>query len=97
MPTSLETINFFLDQTSNLQNIKVKKMFGDYGIYYKNKFCGLICDNRLFLKATTSIRKVIVQDNIKPYPGGGKNYWHIDDSIWDQPAKMCVLIRLANL
>ncbi len=51
MSTSQSTADFILDQI-NLPSTAVRKMFGEYALYYQGKVVALICDNTLFVKIT---------------------------------------------
>ena len=68
--------------------ISFKKMFGEYTISCNGKVITLVCDNQLFLKPTSSVRKMIdTLEKAPPYPGA-KPYFqitqHIDDQEWLQ-------------
>lgn len=52
MATSLGTIEFILDQLSDLAGVRARKMFGEYALYYHEKVVALVCDNQLFVKIT---------------------------------------------
>lgn len=73
-----------MDQLQNAGEITAKKMFGEYGIYSEGKLFGLICDNKLFIKPTTSGREYIgnVVEAL-PYPGA-KSSFLIEDKIEDR-------------
>jgi DNA transformation protein and related proteins len=52
MSTSQSTVDFILDQLSQIDSISTRKMFGEYALYCKGKVVGLICDDTLFIKIT---------------------------------------------
>ena len=81
MATDQKFVDFVLDQIENAGEITAKKMFGEYGIYADGKIFGLICDNKLFIKPTTSGRKFI-GDVVEapPYPGAKPSFL-IEDKI----------------
>ena len=83
-PSDIEFIEFIVDQIENAGEIRYRKMFGEYAIYYDNKVVALVCDNQLFVKPTKSGRSFI-GDVIEapPYPGA-KLYFLIDDKIEDR-------------
>ncbi|MDE5570330.1 MAG: TfoX/Sxy family protein [Ruminococcus sp.] len=56
MATSKEYYNFIMEQLSELENVRSRKMMGEYIIYYKNKVIGGIYDNRFLIKPTESAR-----------------------------------------
>ena len=61
-------------------------MFGEYGVYANGKMFGLICDNKLFIKPTTSGRDFIKNVlEVPPYPGAKPSFLieeKIEDSDW---------------
>ena len=54
MPSSKEYLNFVLGQLSDLNDITVKPMMGEYLIYYRGKLVGGIYDDRLLVKPVKS-------------------------------------------
>lgn len=59
MATDQNFVDFVVGQIQNAGEITAKKMFGEYGIYSNGKIFGVICDNKLFIKPTSSGRKFI--------------------------------------
>ena len=47
MASSIDFVQYIVDQCSKAGDIVAKKMFGDYGIYCDGKIFGLICDDKL--------------------------------------------------
>ena len=66
MSSTKEFKNFILDQISNLKNIEVKPMMGEYLLYYNNILFGGIYDDRLLIKITKSNKKFNL-NNVVPY------------------------------
>lgn len=54
MPSSKEYVNFISGQLSNLNEITVKPMMGEFLVYYRSKLVGGIYDNRLLVKPVKS-------------------------------------------
>ena len=52
MPTSRETIDYFLAQTAGAGSMRARSMFGEYALYHENKVVGLVCDDQLYIKMT---------------------------------------------
>ena len=52
MSTSQSTMDYILDQLSPLRDVSVRKMFGEYAVYYGGKVVGLVCDDKLYIKIT---------------------------------------------
>ena len=79
-------VDFVLEQIKNTGEVNAKKMFGEYGIYADGKLFGLICDNKLFIKPTTSGREFIGDVvEASPYEGAKPSFLiedKIEDSEW---------------
>lgn len=50
MATSKGYLEFLQEQLSDLGDIRVRSMMGEYLLYYKDKLVADICDDRLFVK-----------------------------------------------
>lgn len=96
MSTSKSQINFILDQLKFVPEIRTRKMFGEYGLYAENKFFGMVCEEKLFLKSTESLRLLIKDDGQRAYPGASDGYYHIDYEYIENP-KALKKIVLASL
>lgn len=71
MSSSKDFLGFVLDQLSILPDITYRAMMGEYIIYYRGKIVGGIYDNRLLIKPTKSISKIIPNPKLEiPYPKG---------------------------
>lgn len=51
MPTDESYFEYILEQLSELEDIRARKMFGEYILYYKDRIFGGIYDNRLLVKS----------------------------------------------
>ncbi len=93
MASDLSFVQYVCDQMRQAGEVAYKKMFGEYGLYLDGKIFALVCDNRLFIKATDAGR-VFLQAPVEepPYPGA-KNYFSMDALIDDAPA-LCELARI---
>ena len=52
-------VDYIVDQLSGLNNIRILKMFGEYGLYCNEKIVLLICDDKVFVKRTEIGEKLI--------------------------------------
>lgn len=69
MATSKEFTKDVLD-AYGARNVRVRAMFGEYGIYCEDKFVGVICDNTLLLKVTEQGDSFAPHlEKESPYPG----------------------------
>jgi TfoX/Sxy family transcriptional regulator of competence genes len=74
MATEKATVDFILDQLAPLP-VRARSMFGEYGLYYDEKFVALICDDTLFVKPTTISDQFFTDaDLAPPYPGAKDHY-----------------------
>jgi TfoX/Sxy family transcriptional regulator of competence genes len=85
MSTKQETIDFILEQLSDIENIRARKMFGEYVLYCDEKVVGLVCDDELFIKPTEMGKEYVGADyeEGQPYPGA-KIYIKIGEKIDDR-------------
>ncbi|MBO4480561.1 MAG: TfoX/Sxy family protein [Alphaproteobacteria bacterium] len=71
MASSKDFLEFVLGQLSMLPDITYRAMMGEFIIYYHGKIIGGIYDNRLLVKPTESILKIIPHATMEiPYDGG---------------------------
>lgn len=71
MASSKDFLEFVLEQLSVLPEITYRAMMGEYIIYYHGKIVGGIYDNRLLIKPTKSVLKIIPNAKMEiPYPKG---------------------------
>lgn len=84
MSTKPETVEYILEQLSQLTNIRTRKMFGEYALYCDEKVVALICDDTLFVKPTIAGKKFVGDDYQEgpPYPGA-KMYIKVDEKLDD--------------
>jgi TfoX/Sxy family transcriptional regulator of competence genes len=97
MATSKEFMEYIVDQVgrgSGIENISVRKMFGEYALYYLGVTVGLICDDTLFVKIIPETEKILGSHATGlPYPGA-KPWYQLDESDLDNYELMEVLINV---
>lgn len=70
MPSSKGYLNFILGQLSDLNEITVKPMMGEFLLYYRGKLVGGIYDDRLLVKPVKSAIDYMPQATYSlPYDG----------------------------
>ena len=70
MPSSKAYLNFILGQLSDLNEITIKPMMGEFLIYYREKLVGGIYDDRLLVKPVKSAVVYMPQaERSLPYEG----------------------------
>lgn len=83
MASKQETLDFILSQMTGIEDIRTKKMMGEYLIYYHDKVVGGIYDDRLLVKRTVSSRAILSEAPEElPYEGG-KPMLSMSDIIFD--------------
>lgn len=96
MATSQSTMDFLLDQLSDLANVSSKKMFGEYCLYVAGKPVALVCDDQLFLKPT-SVGRAMVQQVIEGAPySGAKPHLLITADLWEDRDWLTKLIQATD-
>lgn len=69
-------------------------MFGEYCLYLSGKPVGLVCDDQLYLKPTTSGKgKLAEVVEGSPYPGA-KPHLLITADQWEDAEWLCDLVRV---
>jgi len=66
MASNPDLVQYIVDQCSDAGEIIAKKMFGDYGLYCKDKIIGLICDSNLYIKPTEAGRALLRNEELRP-------------------------------
>lgn len=97
MATSQNTIDFLLDQLAGVDQVSVRKMFGEYCLYFAGKPVGLVCDEQLFLKPTAAGLAMLpeVVEGF-PYPGA-KAHLLISADLWEDRVWFVRLIQTTAL
>lgn len=70
MASSIEYLNFILEQLSFLDDVTYRLMMGEFIIYYKGKIIGGIYDDRFLVKPVKSAIKMMPEaERQLPYEG----------------------------
>lgn len=86
MASDLNFVEYVVDQLKGHCIVSYKRMFGEFGLYAEDRFFGVVCDNRLFIKPTEGGR-AFIGDPVEapPYPGAKPSFLiedRIEDSDW---------------
>lgn len=93
MATKQSTIDYLTEQLSGLNNLRTRKMFGEYAVYCDEKVVGFVCDDQLFIKPISEAKEFIGEvDEAPPYPGA-KNYYLITADKWEDSEWLKELIE----
>ena len=91
MASTKEYLDFIMDQLSDLEEVKVRAMMGEYIIYYRGKIVGGIYDDRFLVKPVPAA-VALMPDAQKELPyEGAKEMLLVDDV--DNRKFMCSLLR----
>ncbi len=64
--------DFVLDQLSELTGLTCRAMFGGYGLYYREKFFGIIHKGRLYFKVAPKTVSLYKEQGMKPFRPNAK-------------------------
>ncbi len=71
MASTLDFVEYAVDQLSGAGTITYKRMFGEFGMYCDGKYFACVCDNKLFVKITEPGRALLPDcPTAPPYKGG---------------------------
>lgn len=91
MASSKEYLDFIMDQFSDLEDVTVRAMMGEYIIYYRGKIVGGIYDDRFLVKPVRAAVELMPEAQRElPYEGA-KEMLLVDDV--DNREFMCNLLR----
>jgi len=91
MASSKEYLDFIMDQLSDLEEVKVRAMMGEYIIYYRGKIVGGIYDDRFLVKPVPAA-VAFMPDAQKEMPYEGAKEMLLVDNV-DNREFMCNLLR----
>ena len=92
MRTHPDFAAYAAEQLSRAGNIRLRKMFGEYGVYCDGIFFGVICEDQLFVKITPEAEAAFPGlPKAQPYEGA-RNYFLIEDI--DNRESLAALVRL---
>ena len=75
MATSVEFIEYVMDQINGVGDTRYRKMFGEYMVYVNDKPILLVCDDTVYVKMRDEIKKQMQCAEIgNPYEGAKPHY-----------------------
>ena len=92
MGTHPDYAAYAAEQLSQAGNIRLRKMFGEYGVYCDGIFFGVICEDQLFVKITPEAEAAFPGLPKAPPHEGARNYFLIEDI--DNRESLAALVRL---
>jgi TfoX/Sxy family transcriptional regulator of competence genes len=95
MSTKQSTIDYILDQLASLQNVRARKMFGEYALYCDDKVVGLVCNDTLYIKITEPGKKFVGKHYQAGHAyEGAKESMLIDGNLIEDREWLSELIRI---
>jgi DNA transformation protein len=102
MPMRPEFRDYLLELFERFGPIRIKAMFGGFGLYSGEIFFGLIADERVYLKVDDTTRadfeaegKTHFTFKLKSGDIGAMSYFEIPDRLYDDPDELAVWARKA--
>lgn len=75
MATSKAYIDFVCEQLSDFDNLRYRKMFGEYMVYINDKPVLSVCDNTVFVKKLPELCELMSDTECGfPYDGAKEHY-----------------------
>ena len=95
MSTTQSTVDYILDQLASVEDVAVRKMFGEYALYCDGKVVGLVCDDTLFVKITEEGKSFVGRYYTEGHAyKGAKVSMLIDEDRIDDREWLAELIRI---
>ena len=84
--------NYILDQLVQVEGIRVRRMFGGFGLYRREKFFGIISGDFLFFKTNDNTRDKYIELGSGPFKASEKqvlkNYYEVPVEIIESPSSL---------
>lgn len=78
MATTIDFIQYVVQQMQSDNHLRYIRMMGEYCIYYDDKVIALVTDNQLFLKDTPSGRLLLSEITLQEAYPGSKQFLLVD-------------------
>jgi DNA transformation protein len=100
LSTSTGFRRYVLDQLEELGEVTARSMFGGVGLYYKDRFFGIIAGDVLYLKVNEGNRpdfEAAGMSPFKPYPhrSGTMKYYAVPVEVLESPVELAAWARKA--
>ncbi len=93
MASDQSTVDYIVEQMSRGNVVRAKKMFGEYGVYCRETFVGVISNDQLYLKITDAGR-VLLPDASEGSPyRNAKPHLVIPEDVVEDPERLSELAR----
>ncbi len=101
MSRSSEFVTFVVEQMTSIGKLRVRAMFGGYGIYLDDCFIAIIVDDRLYFKADSVTASEFEVKGLSPfsYMARGKlvtmKYFEAPPEVFEEPEAMRFWVQKA--
>jgi len=95
MSTRKDTAEFLLEQLSGVDDVRAKRMFGEFGIYVGDRFVAVVCDEDLYVKPTGAGRSHFSGFIERPPFPGAKPWLLVPGERWDDRDWLAQLFRVS--
>jgi TfoX/Sxy family transcriptional regulator of competence genes len=93
MASDPSTVAFIVEQASRGNDIRERKMFGEYGLYCGETFVGIVADDTLYLKVTDAGAALLPEAGRgSPYPGA-KPHLVVEEDVIEDAERLSELVR----
>lgn len=96
MPCRQETLDLIAFHAAGAGEVRIKRMFGEAGLYLDEVIIALICDDRLFLKPTDAGREVLGDPEMGPPYPGAKEHFVVPESVITDSEKLAELLQVTK-
>ncbi len=79
MATTQDYIHFIAEQLSDLDDISIRSLMGEYIVYYRGKIAAYVCDNRFLVKPVASAIAMLPDAPFQPPYEGAKDMLLVED------------------
>jgi TfoX/Sxy family transcriptional regulator of competence genes len=93
MATEKATVDFILDQLAPLP-VRARAMFGEYGLYFDEKFVALICEDTLFVKPTAISDQFFTSADLAPPYPHAKNHYAVPAALLEESERLREVIAV---
>jgi TfoX/Sxy family transcriptional regulator of competence genes len=84
MSSRKDTVDFLLEQLSGIDDVRAKRMFGEFGLYVGDQFVAVVCDDDLFVKPTPGGRKFFPDVVERPPFARAKPWLLVPGERWEE-------------
>jgi len=83
MSSRQDTVDFLLECLAQVDEVRAKRMFGEFGLYVGDRFVAVVCDDVLFMKPTEAGRRFFPEFTERPPFPGAKPWLVVPGDRWD--------------